>query len=67
LSTTIQTEEPINDITIDFIDVPSGVTTIVVTQSIGEETLVMGMETARKLAFVLIGMTNQWRRENPSS
>lgn len=67
MSTTIQTEEPINDITIDFIDVPSGVTTIVVTQSIGEETLVMGMETARKLAFVLIGMTNQWRRENPSS
>lgn len=66
MSTRIETENPENGLTIDLVTAPSGAIKIVVSQDQGAEALVMDMETARKLGFVLQGMTNTWRRDNPS-
>ena len=62
MTTIIDTGSLDNDLTITTAVMPrNNETNIIVSQAQGAESLVMDYETARKLAFVLIGMTDAWK------
>ena len=62
MTTIIDTGSLDNDLTITTAVMPrNNETNIMVAQAQGAESLVMDYETARKLAFVLIDMTDAWK------
>lgn len=65
MSTRIETADPHNGVTVNLQTVENE-TLIIISQEKSEGGLVLDMETARKLGFVLQGATDQWRRDNPS-